>query len=345
MRRPLIAASLLISLTIAGAAVADEFETVPATIPDFASFIMMRVGEGPPTAVSLDSAADALKDYDVVFIGEWHDHIGNHIAELDLLRALQTRAPKIALSMEMFERDVQPVLDDYLAGKIGEETLKTKGRAWSNYAESYRPLVEFAKDHGLPVIAANAPEAVVRCVGQEGPDYLAKLPTDHRLWAAAELHTEDGPYKEKFLGFLSGDAAHGGPPSANEAAAKARAERSFAAQVTRDDTMAESIALYLEKNPGAKVVHVTGAFHVEGRLGTLERLKMRAPNLKLALIVPVEAAHPDAPAMAASDGKGADYALLLRPEPKSYVTDDERKAAEAHEMASFRNANPARCGQ
>ena len=85
------------------------------------------------------------KGYDVVFIGELHDHIANHLAEMALLKALQARMPAIALSMEQFERDVQPVVDDYLAGRIGEESLKSKGRAWRNYAEAYRPLVEYAK--------------------------------------------------------------------------------------------------------------------------------------------------------------------------------------------------------
>ena len=113
-------------------------------------------------------------------MGEWHDHAGNHLAEMALFCAVYERAPGLTLSMEMFERDVQPVLDDYLAGRIGEANFRRKGRAWGNYAESYRPLVEFAKDHTLPVIAANVPASVVRCVGAEGAGYLARMPADKR---------------------------------------------------------------------------------------------------------------------------------------------------------------------
>ena len=137
---------------------------------------------------------------------------------------------------------------------------------------------------------------------------------------------------------LSGDAAHGA--AAEGETAKAAAERSFAAQVTRDDTMAESIANYLRDNPGHRIVHVTGAFHVEDRLGTIERLKMRAPNLKIALVLPVETGDV-ATSMAAN--KGADFAIALRPEPRPYVTDDERKAAEAREMGSIRAAASTGC--
>ena len=184
--------------------------------------------------------------------------LANHLAELALLRALRERVPALALSMEQFERDVQPVVDDYLAGRIGEATLKHDGRAWSNYDEAYRPLVEYARDHALPVIAANAPAALVRCVGQKGAAFLQTLAAEKRGWAAAEIRTEDGPYKRKFLGLMNGDAAHGGVLSG------ARAESSFAAQVTRDETMADSIANFLHARPGARVVHITGAFHADG---------------------------------------------------------------------------------
>ena len=94
---------------------------------------------GTPVAVDVARAADILKDYDVVVIGEYHDHLANNLAELALLRALRPRVPGLALSMEQFERDVQPVVDDYLAGRIGEATLKREGRAWGNYDEAYRP--------------------------------------------------------------------------------------------------------------------------------------------------------------------------------------------------------------
>jgi uncharacterized iron-regulated protein len=320
MRR--IATTLGLMLALSGPAASQD-----SALPDFDSFTIAEAKQG---TVSVEQAADALKGYDVIFIGELHDHIANHLAEMALLRALQARVPGVALSMEQFERDVQPVVNDYLAGRIGEETLKSKGRAWENYAEAYRPLVEYAKQHALPVIAANAPASLVRCVGLQGVEYLATLPAAKRGWAAAEIHTQDGPYRQKFLGFLSGDAAHG-QAQKNETAQVA-ADRSFAAQATRDDTMAESIADYLQANPGHVVLHITGVFHVEDRLGTIERLRMRAPDLKIALILPVESNDLASPIAV----KGANFAVLLKPEPQSYVTDDERKTAEAREAGSIR---------
>jgi uncharacterized iron-regulated protein len=326
MRRMLFIAWLLASLGTNCVLARDgSGDIAPPSLPDLTSYAFVRAGNNSvPVVLTLDQAANTLNEYDVVLLGEWHDHAGNHLAEMALLRALHERAPQLALSMEMFERDVQPILDDYLAGRIGEEALRERGRAWPNYAESYRPLVEFAKESGFPVIAANAPASVVRCVGQQGPEFLARMPVEKRGWAAAELHLADGPYKDKFMRFLAENGDHGqGPVFDASGAPTPGSLRSFAAQVTRDDTMAESMAQYISTNPGAKIVHVTGAFHVEAFLGTAERLKLRAPTLRIAVVVPSEADQIGA--MRAN--REATLAILLHSLPKDYVSEDERKAA------------------
>lgn len=309
--------------------------TRPA-LPDFNAFVLMQ-RDG---AISTEQAAEALKDFDVIFVGELHDHIANHLAEMALLRAIHQRVPRLALSMEQFERDRQTILDDYLAGKVGEETLRD-GLGWSNYAEAYRPLVEYAKEHRLPVIAANAPQKIVRCVGREGAGFLSTLPADKRKLVAAALHLQDGAYKKKFLKFMEEDGSHNGPDGGNKEKAAERMDNSFAAQVVRDDTMAESIANFLQANPGYKVLHVTGAFHAEERLGTIERLQLRLPDLKIGLVLPVGVKAGEAPE--AKDAKGADIAIVIRRSPEPYVTDSERKAAEAKSAAMFGSTASGAC--
>ncbi len=342
MRRTSIAISLAASLMVCTALTHEGFAAaaLPA-LPDLTSYLMLRTESGQPqTAITIEQAADALKDYDVILFGEWHDHPGNHLAEMALFRALYARNPGLALSLEQFERDVQPVLDDYMAGRIGEDALRGRGRAWPNYAESYRPLVEYAKERKLPVIAAEVPTAIVRCVGEVGPEYLARLGTEKRGWAAAQLHLDAGAYRDKFFRFLDEDGSHGADEKALDASGQptAAALRGFASQVTRDDTMAESIALFLQKNPKHKVVHLTGAFHVAGFLGTAERLKLRAPNGKIALITPVQVADPEHPGLGAGAAGGGNFSLLLRATPKEYANEAEEKAAVERIRSSIRNA-------
>src|SRR5207244_10824717 len=92
--------------------------------------------------------------------------------------------------------------------------------------------------------------------------------------------------------------------------------RVYASQARRDDTMAESIFLYLQKNCGRKILHITVAFHVERFLGTGERLKLRAPNLKIAVINPVQVDDPEHPTLAARDEGGGNFTLLLSATPQ-----------------------------
>jgi uncharacterized iron-regulated protein len=296
-------------------------------LPDLTTYALLRTDAGkmPPQALSLAQAADLLAGYDVIFLGEVHRHPAAHRAQMDIFRAIHERTPAVSLSMEQFERDVQPALDDYLAGKIGEYALAEKGRTWQGYGTTYRPLVEYAKEHHLPVIAANAPEEVIRCVGRDGLGFLDRMSAGARGWAAAEVHAGAGPYRDKFMGFAMGDAGHGGGKKGD--APSAAATRGFEAQVTRDDTMAESIFLHLQKNPGRKVVHLTGSFHSDNFLGTVERLQARAPLLKIAVVSPTDYDKPDHLTLTPSDAAGGTLVLAIRALPQPYATAEELKAA------------------
>jgi uncharacterized iron-regulated protein len=298
--------------------------------------VLTRAGESaPPRPVTVAEAAETLAGFDVVFYGESHEHAGVHLEQMKLLRELYRRDPRWVLSLEQFERDVQAIVDAYLAGRIGEATLIDKGRAWSNYATSYRPLVVFAKEHHLPVVAAEAPGWAVSCVGQWGPDILGQFTPLERTWVAADLHVMPGAYRDKYLKFLGSSPAHGsGAASTPEAAATA--QRSFSAQALRDDTMAESIAGALQRHPGYKVLHLTGSFHSSEFLGTVERLRLRDPTLKIAVIDPVEVEKAGAPGFAADAVSGGTVLQLIYPIPEDYVDGEDTgamkaKMAHAHE--------------
>ncbi|NOT31100.1 MAG: ChaN family lipoprotein, partial [Planctomycetes bacterium] len=131
-----------------------------------------RVGRELELAALLDRLAEA----EVVFVGETHLDDTTHRVEAALLEGLLARrAGAVVLSLEMFERDVQPVLDDYLAGRIDERAFLAAARPWGNYASDYRPLIETAKAHGIPVVAANTPAALRRRLSSGGRAALAAL--------------------------------------------------------------------------------------------------------------------------------------------------------------------------
>ena len=122
----------------------------------------------------------ALSDADVVLVGEEHDDMVGHRFQAELLGAAYRRLQaedgrNVVLSLEMFERDVQYILAEYLDGTISEDHFLSSSRPWDDYEERYRPLVEFSKAHGLTVIAANAPRRYVNRVSREGPESLSAL--------------------------------------------------------------------------------------------------------------------------------------------------------------------------
>ncbi len=293
------------------------------------AFVFTDAGNAATRELRLSQLAAVLERYDVVFYGESHGHPGVHLAEMKLLRALYERNPRWIVSFEQFERDVQGVVDDYLAGRIGETALIDKGRAWNNYAASYRPLLEFAKVHHLPVVAAEAPGWAVSCVGRSGTAILEQFSPLERSWVAKDIHAEPGAYRDRYMQFLGDSTSHGGgKPGDAEAAERARraAQNSFAAQATRDDTMAESIARALERHPGYKVLHLTGSFHAAKFLGTVERLKQRNPKLKIAVIDPVEVENPDAPALPAAAAEDGTVLQLIYPNPDEFAAGEDMGA-------------------
>lgn len=320
----------------------DQSYKLQQPLQDFydTAFVWSDGGRAEPRLVDLDELAQRLSSYDVVFFGESHRHPGIHLQQQRLLRALHARHPALIVSLEQFERDVQPVVDGYLAGKLGENALVDDGRAWDNYRPSYRPLVQFAKERGLPVIASEAPTWAVSCIGQQGPAVLERFTAEERSWVARELDLGPGAYRDKYMKFQSGAATHGGGAAMSEAA-KARAERSYAAQVARDETMAEAIAEALKKRPGAKVLHLNGNFHSAAFLGTAERLQRRMPALKIAVIDPVEVADAKAPSFPAAQLKEGTVLQLVYPSPESFAPGEDQSAWVRKIMAK-RAANPCK---
>lgn len=249
----------------------------PATINAAAPTNLFDYQLQSPTgkSISLTDAAQQLADADVIMVGELHGHQGVHRFQADLFAQLLSQPRPRALAMEQFSRDKQEVVNGYLAGEMGETVFIEKSDAWPSYSSDYRALVTLAKDAGIAVIAANAPRNIVRCISQEGADYLQRLPINERDWVADKLTLDDDAYKARFMA----NRHHGQTPS----------EQQFAAQTTWDDTMADSINQYLQQHPRHGVLLTVGRFHVAEGLGTVQRLQQRNSELNIAVIYPVTA--------------------------------------------------------
>ncbi len=248
---------------------------------------------------------------DVVFVGEQHDDPGTHRLEIAILEGIARRRSNVVVALEMFERDVQKQLDDYLAGKITEAEFLKDSRPWKNYPTDYKPLIELAKAKGWRVIAGNVPRRYASQVNKGGLSTADKLPAAERGFLAKEFSCPTDDYFKRFT------EAMGGHPGDNTPKMDAAmVERMYQAQCVKDETMAESIANAAQAAPNALVIHYNGAFHSDFRLGTASRTKQRLPkaNIKIVSALPVENLDSIS---AEKDKKRGDYLLFtLKPMKK-----------------------------
>ena len=258
-----------------------------------------RAFDAKGNAVTLQAIVDSLEQADVLFVGETHDDAVAHLVEAELLRrADETYGPSspkrraVALSLEMFERDVQTVLDEYLAGLITERHFLLSSRPWGNYETDYRPLVEYARARHLPVIAANAPARYVSRVSSQGPDSLKSLPqVAVRSWLPPlPFPAASEGYAAKFNRFMGGVApAPAAGANAPTQASPHGGPHLLEAQTLRDASMAYAVSEYLKRGRDPLVVQVNGTFHSEERMGVPEQLARYRPKARAVVVTIVPA--------------------------------------------------------
>lgn len=217
-----------------------------------------------------------LTNADVVYLGETHDNLDEHQAQFKIIQALYQKNSNIAIALEMFQRPYQNILNQYLAREITEAELIQKsqynqrwGYPWENYAE----ILRFAQQNNLPVLALNTPTEVTRKVAQEG---LESLTPDEQKYIPpiSEIRTEPEEYR-KMLQEIYQQHHHSG--KGNSAAF----ENFFMAQVLWDETMAETIAKFIQASSETQVIVLAGKGHIVYGYGIPSRVKRRLTNQNL----------------------------------------------------------------
>jgi uncharacterized iron-regulated protein len=211
--------------------------------------------------IGFEEIAEKFQSVDVILIGEEHDDKIGHAEKLKLIRFLSERQ-KFIISMEMFERDQQIVLNEFLSGLIDEKIFQTDIKLWNNF-EDYKPIVLFAKENKIPILASNAPRRYVRMLSRNGLEELYRFPTlSKKLFAPIymiEPYRQEA-YENKIFGSIAGHT--------NE---KLGMKNMILAQNLWDATMADSIAKSLDRKR-AKIIHINGRFHSDEYMGVTHRL-------------------------------------------------------------------------
>ncbi len=261
--------------------------------------------------LDINAFAKEVLKADLVFFGEFHDDSVIHSIQRDLLAAMYTLNPKTAVSLEMFERDAGPFLDDYLAGKITEAEFLKKSRPWPDYEKFYKPLVEMAKTNNAPVIAANVPRKYAAIYSAQGMTGIRNLPENERAFTARRVNVKEDMYMENFFKTMAGnmgmDASDSADPNTGNTLFLF-----YGAQVLKDETMAESIVDFMDKNKDYKVIHFNGDFHSNNYLGTVQKVADRKPDMKIAVITPVYVKTGEKPGYDPQYKEQCDFVIVMQ---------------------------------
>lgn len=261
------------------------------------------VGEASPAATpsvhlrELTQVLPELLSARAVVVGEQHDRLDHHVLQLDVIRYLHSVNPRLAIGLEFFDQTTQPVLDDYVAGRIDERDMLRGSDYFNNWRFDYRlyaPILRFAREREIPLIALNVPRVVSQQIAREG---LAKLSEEQEQYVPDDLDRSVPGYAERIRESF---AAHADTPIAD-------VDRFIDAQLVWDEAMADSAARYLEQNPADQMVILAGIGHVIYGSGIPTRLERRIGPPVLTVI----------PLTGDQDGdtEMADY--LVRTEPLS----------------------------
>jgi uncharacterized iron-regulated protein len=206
---------------------------------------------------SAPALAEAMARRPVVLLGEVHDNAEQHATRAAALRRLLAMGARPAIAFEQFDRERQADIDrarreapptgHTLAEHLIEQARPARGWDWP----LYRPFVELALEHDLPIVAANLSRADAMRVATQGFEAVFDAATRARfaldalppaLLTAHERAIDDGHCNR-----LPADAL---PSMAR-------------AQIARDLSLAEAIRPHFARG----VVLLTGNGHARTDIG------------------------------------------------------------------------------
>jgi uncharacterized iron-regulated protein len=216
----------------------------------------------------LQGLIDKLSDKRVVFVGEQHDRYEDHLNQLAVVAGLHEKDKDLAIGMEFFQQPFQPHLDAFIAGEISEKEMLRRTdyfERWRYDYRLYRPILRFAREHGIPVVALNLEREITEKVGDGG---IESLSPEERSRIPEEIDRDDPAYRQRVLAVFEHH-----PQKDN-----ADFEHFLEVQLLWDEGMADRAARYLRENPSKSMVILAGAGHVEYGQGIPKRLLRRVPS-------------------------------------------------------------------
>ncbi|MCC5932212.1 MAG: ChaN family lipoprotein [Cyclobacteriaceae bacterium] len=231
--------------------------------------------EGKP--VKYGKVVKNLEKQQVILFGEYHNNAVVHWLQFEFLSDLSKNTEKrIVLGAEMFEADVQHVIDEYFNGWITEDHFEQSTRVWKNYSTDYKPIVQFAKNNNISLIATNIPRRYASLVARKGQEILLDLPEETRNWMVS-LPFEVDYSLPGYKAMKEMMPSHG---------SNFTSENMIEAQAIKDATMAHFIIGQLSQD--VLVYHIHGTYHSDHYEGIYWYLRQSDNSMRIATIAAAE---------------------------------------------------------
>ena len=219
---------------------------------------------------NFEKMANAARGAQVVLFGEHHDDPIAHWLQLRLAKSLSEHK-KLVIAAEMLETDNQQAVDRYLTGEYTAKQLDSAARLWPNFKTDYKPIVDFAKEKKLRVIASNVPRRYASQVYKGGFEALSALPDQEKSYMPPMPIAYD-PNLPGYVRMMKEMGGHGG-------------DNLPKAQALKDATMAWSILRSLPQD--GVLLHLNGTYHSDNHEGIGWYLRRENPRLKITTIATV----------------------------------------------------------
>jgi len=221
----------------------------------------------PDKTVTLNTILPNLVDNRIIYVGEQHDQFAHHLNQLAVIKYLHDNGHKVAIGLEMFQRPYQQALDEYVGEMSDEKTFLEESHYFTKWRfdyNLYKPIIDYAKKAGLPLIALNIEGEVNSQVAQMG---IAELEKDHQLHLPQSMDFSIANYRHDLQTVFSfhQKMAHG----------HANFDHFLQAQTVWDEMMAQSIDEFLQTNPKHKMVVLAGNGHLRYKYGIPKRVYRR----------------------------------------------------------------------
>ncbi len=218
-----------------------------------------------PKAQKLNEIIGDIAKSRVVFIGENHTAFSSHLNQLKIIKEMYKKNKKIAIAMEMFQKPYQKYLDAFIAGKITEKEMVEKTEyfdRWKYDYELYRPILLFAKEKGLPIVAINIDREITKKVVGNGIDALSEK---QRAQIPNSIDFSTTKYKQQLRMIY---AMH-------QSGSFKDFEEFYHAQLVWDESMAANVVDFMKNNPEHSVAVLAGNGHIMYGYGIPSRVERR----------------------------------------------------------------------